>query len=119
MIMSPSLLIVPGLTVCGDTRVSEPHLKAINFSHAIEGRRFSGSVIIEMEVDSEVSCQFKCVKEKKCFSCNVGSSNSTKNNTKRFSCQLSDSDRFAGLANFTEEDLDFKYLKISSTGTCR
>ena len=52
--MSPSLLILPGSTVCGETRVSEPHLEAVNFSHAIEGRRLSGCVIIEIEVDSEV-----------------------------------------------------------------
>ena len=102
------LLLVVGLTVCGTTRISEPNLEAVNFAQVIEGRRLNGSVITEMEVDSEVSCQFKCVKEKKCFSYNIGSANSTKNNAKRFKCQLSDSDRFAGFANFTE-DKDFKY----------
>lgn len=46
---------------------------------------------------------------KKCFFFyNVGSSNSTKNNKKRLNCQLSDSDRFGGFANFTE-DKDFKF----------
>lgn len=109
-----SLLLLVGWTVCVGNRISEPNLEAVNFAHPIEGRRLSGSVIKEMEVDTEVSCQFKCVDEKKCFSYNVGSANYTKNNAKGFKCQLSDSDRFAGFANFTEDE-DFKYGGLQVT----
>ena len=56
----------------------------------------------------EISSQFKCVNEMKCFSYKVGSTNSTTDNAKRFKCQLSDSDQFAGFANFIE-DKYFKY----------
>lgn len=103
-----SVLVLVGSTVCGTTRITDPNLEAVNFAHVIERRRLNGSVIKEIEVDSEVSCKFECVKEEKCFSYNVGSTNSTKSNAKRFKCQLSDSDRFAGFANFSE-DKDFKY----------
>ena len=98
-------VLLVGSTVCVGTRISEPNLEAVNFAHPIEGRRLSGSVLRELKVDSEESCPFECVNEKKCLSYNVGSANSTENNAKRFKCQLSDSDRFA---NFTE-DKDFKY----------
>ena len=103
-----SLLLLLGLTVCVGTRISEPNPEAVNFAHPIEGRRLSGSVLRELKVDSEESCLFECINEKKCLSYNVGSANSTENNAKRFKCQLSDSDRFASFANFTE-DKDFKY----------
>ena len=103
-----SLLLLVGSTVSGGTRISGPNLEAVNFAHPIEGRRLSGSVLQELQVDSEESCLFECFNEKKCFSYNVGSVNSTKNNAKRFTCQLSDSDRFASFVNFTK-DKDFKY----------
>ena len=108
LIMYLSLLLLVGSTVCVGTRISEPNLEAVNFAHPIEGRRLSGSVLEELEVDSDDSCRFKCVNETRCFSYNIGSANSTKNNSKRFKCQLSDSDRFASFTNFTK-DKDFKY----------
>ena len=93
------------MAVYGTSRISLPYLEAVNFAPAKEGRKLNGSVIKETEVDSEISCQFECVEEERCQSYNFGS---TRNNAGRFKCQLSDSDRFAGLVNFTE-DKDFKY----------
>ncbi len=91
-------------SVYGTGRISRPNLKAVNFAHAIQGR-LNGSVIKEIEVDSEISCQFECVEEMKCYSYNFGPKN---DNTGKFKCQLSNSDRFAGFVNFTEDN-DFKY----------
>ena len=92
-------------TVYGFSRISQPDLKAVNFAKAITGYNLSGSVIKEMEVDSERSCQVACVGEEKCQSYNFGPTNGTnakKKNAKRFMCQLSDSDRFVGFANFAK-----------------
>ena len=94
-------LLLVATSVCDTSRISKPNLKAVNFAHAIEGR-LNGGEIKEIEVDSELSCQFACVKEVKCYNFGL-----RKNNTKRFTCQLSNSDRFAGFVNFTE-DKDFK-----------
>ena len=91
--------------VFGISRISEPDLKAVNFADAIEGRKLTGSVINEIEVDSESSCQFECVGEERCQSYNF---RTTKDNSGKFKCQLSDSDRFVGFANFIE-DKDFIY----------
>ena len=91
--------------VYGISRISVPDLKAVNFAEAIEGRKLSGSVIKEIEVDSESSCQFQCVGEERCQSYNFAT---TKNNSEKFKCQLSDSDRFVGFVNVTE-DKDFIY----------
>ena len=86
---------------------------AVNFAHAIEGRKLNGSVINEEEVDSESSCRLKCVNNKRCLSYNFGR---TSNKSGRFKCQLSDSDRFVGIANFTTDE-NFKYVGIqASTG---
>lgn len=90
------------------SRISRSGLKAVNFAKEIEGRRLNGSVIKEVEVDSESSCRLMCVKEERCQSYNFGA---TKNKAQRYKCQLSDSDRFVGLANFTE-DQRFKYRGI-------
>ncbi|KAL9982262.1 hypothetical protein ACROYT_G004287 [Oculina patagonica] len=87
-----------------------PDLEAANFADAIEGRKLNGSLIKEMEVESESSCQFECVEEERCQSYNFAT---TKNDAGRFKCQLSDSDRFVGLVNFTE-DKDFKYGGLQS-----
>ena len=91
------------------TRIFTPDLKAVNFAKEIRGRRLNGSVIREIEVDSEVSCQLQCVKESECLSYNFG----PKKNKKRFNCEMSNSDRFDGLKNFTE-DHEFLYrgLKV-------
>lgn len=85
------------------TRIFTADLKAVNFAKQIQGRRLNGSIIREMEVDSEVSCQLQCVEENDCLSYNFGPSE----NMKRFKCQLSNSDRFFGLKNFTA---DHKFL---------
>ena len=85
------------------TRIFTQDLQAVNFAKEIRGRRLNGSVIMEMEADSEVSCQLQCVKENGCLSYNFG----PKENKKGFKCELSNSDRFVGLMNFTE---DHKFL---------
>ena len=94
-----------GAAVHATSRISQPALKAVNFAKAIEGRRLKGSVIKEVEVDSEDSCQIECVKEENCQSYNFGD---TKSNTKRFKCQVNSLDRFVGHANFTKDE-KFKY----------
>ena len=98
-------------TVYGISRISQSELKAVNFAKAIPGYKLNGSVFKEIEVNSERSCQIACVGEEKCLSYNFGSTNgtnSTKKNAKRFMCQLSNSDRFVGFANFAE-DKEFTY----------
>ena len=89
------------------SRIFTPDLQAVNFAKEIRGRRLNGSVIREMEVDLEVSCQLQCVKENGCRSYNFGPTE----NKKRFNCQLSNSDRFVGLKNFTE-DHEFLYRGV-------
>ena len=98
-------------TVYGINRISQSDLKAVNFANVIAGYRLNGSVIREIEVDSERLCQFACVDEERCLSYNFGptnGTNTTKRNTERFVCQLSNSDRFAGFANFAY-DKEFIY----------
>ena len=90
------------------SRIYQPGLKAVNYAKAIEERKLNGNVLKEVKVDSEVSCQFECVAEEKCLSYNFGPTNT---NDKRFNCQISDSDRFVGLANFTRDE-KFKYRGI-------
>ena len=101
-------------TVFGISRISQPDLKAVNFAKAIAGYKLNGSVIKEIEVDSERLCQFACVGEETCQSYNFGPTNgtyTTKKNDERFICQLSDSDRFVGFPNFVE-DKEFIYKGI-------
>ncbi len=100
------MLFFVGTAVYGISRISESGLKAVNFARPIEGWKLNGSVIHETEVDSESSCRLECVEEERCLSCNFGP-----NNQGRFKCQLSDSDRFFGRANFSE-DKSFKYIGI-------
>ena len=101
-------LALVSATVYGKSRISVPDLKAVNFATALEGRKLNGRVINELEVDSEIACQFECVEEERCHSYNFGT---TKNQAEKFKCQLSESDRFVGHANFTEND-DFKYRGV-------
>ena len=84
-----------------------PNFKAVNFGREIRGRRLNGSVIREMEVDWEGSCRLQCVEENGCLSYNFGFNE----NEKKFKCQLSNSDRFVGMKNFTE-DPEFLYRGI-------
>ena len=99
-------------TVYGISRISHPELKAVNFAKAIPGYKLNGSVFKEIEVNSERSCQFECVGEEKCLSYNFGrptnDTNNGKKDAKRFMCQLSNSDRFVGFADFAE-DKEFIY----------
>ena len=98
-------------TVYGISRISQPDLKAVNFAKPIAGYKLNGSVIKEIQVDSERSCQFACVGEDTCQSYNFGptnGTNTTKKNGERFICQLSNSDRFVGFPNFAE-DKEFIY----------
>ena len=104
-------LAVVCTAVYGISRISEPDLKAVNFAEAIEERKLNGSVIKEIEVDSESSCQFECVGEERCQSYNFAT---TKNNFQTSKCQLSDSDRFVGFVNFTEdEDFIYRGLQVN------
>ena len=95
----------------GISRISQPGLKAVNFAKAIAGQKLNGSVIKEIEVESEGSCRLKCVEEERCRSYNFGA---TKNNAEKFKCELSDSDRFTGFKNFTKEE-NFSYRGIQVT----
>ena len=79
---------------------SEPEFKAVNFAKSIEGRKLTGRVIKEVEVASEISCQFECVKDPRCSSYNLVSTSGKK--TRK--CQINNSDRFVGHVNFTSED---------------
>ena len=99
-------LVLVSATVYGKSRISVP--KAVNSAKALEGRKLNGGVINELEVDSEIACQFECVEEERCHSYNFGT---TKNQAEKFKCQLSESDRFVGHANFTEND-NFKYRGV-------
>ena len=105
------LLFLVEMISYGTSRISEHDLKAVNFAKPIEGRKLNGSLIKEVEVDSEESCQVRCVAEEKCKSYNFGTK---KNKTVRFICQLSDSDRFVGHANFTKDNC-FKYRGVQVT----
>lgn len=91
--------------VSGVSRISELDWDATNFAKAVEGKKLNGSVIKEIEVNSETVCQFECVREVRCKSYNF---RKTKTNGENFKCQLSDSDRFSGIVNFTEDE-DFIY----------
>lgn len=48
-----------------------PNVKAVNFAKEMRGRRLNGSVIRELEVDSEGSCRLQCVEENGCRVCRV------------------------------------------------
>ena len=102
------ILLVFVTTVCGISRISETDFKAVNFAIAKKGRRLNGNVIKEINVESESACRLHCVNEERCRSYNFRITNNKPGN---FLCQLSESDRFAGFSNFTE-DGDFKYKGI-------
>ena len=96
-------LLLVSLTISfthGDPRIMTTVFQAVNFARDIRGRRLNGSVIRQIQLDSESSCRLHCVKESSCVSYNFGSTMNNKN----FKCQLRDSDRFASFKNFTEDD---------------
>ena len=66
------LTLVCSAAVYAISRISEPDLKAVNFAKAIARHRLNGSVIKEIEVYSESSCQFECGTEEQCQSYNFG-----------------------------------------------
>lgn len=87
--------------------MSTKDLHAVNFVAEIRGRKLIGGVIEETKVDSENACQWQCVGESRCLSYNFGPAE----DGKIFKCQLSDSDRFAAVENFTRDD-EFSYRGI-------
>ena len=98
---------LPTAMVSGLGRMSTNDLHAVNFVAEIRGRKLIGRVIEETKVDSEDTCQWQCVDESRCLSYNFGPAE----DGKIFKCQLSDSDRFAALENFIQED-EFSYRGI-------
>ena len=93
--------------VSGLDRVKTNDLRAVNFAAEITGRKLLGRVIKETEEESEDACQLQCVDESRCLSYNFGPAE----DGKRFKCQLSDSDRFAAVDNFSQDD-EFSYRGI-------
>lgn len=102
------LLFLTGTTVYGIGRILEPSLEAVNFASPINGRRLTGNTIQEIQVDAESLCRIECVKEESCISYNF---QIVKNTTEGYTCQISNSDRFASVVNFTTDE-DFKYVGI-------
>ena len=96
MYMSLLLALFLAKNVYGSNRFLELDFKAINFAEAKKGQKLAGNVIKNLEVTSEISCKFACVKEARCLSYNFLSIQGK--------CQLSNSDRFVGHVNFTQED---------------
>ena len=84
------------------TRIVEPDFEGVNFAKALFAKRLD-KVFQETAVDSETSCQIQCLKNIRCLSYNLGTTNEKGN----FTCQLCDSDRFTSPENFT---LDEKWL---------
>ena len=94
-IMLPLCAVVYGIS-----RISDPDFKVVNFADKVAGKKLNGSLIREVEVDSETSCQSECVDEERCQSYNF---RTRKDDSLRFKCQLSDTDRFTGFVNFTAD----------------
>ena len=93
------------------SRISKPRIKAVNFARATDGRKLSGSVIKEIEVDSEGLCRLQCVEEERCQSYNF---KTKQNEAGRFKCELNDSDRFFGHIYFTEdENFIYRGIKVN------
>ena len=99
------LVLVFAETASGLIRISGPRFQAVNFAKAKEGRKLNGSVIKEMQVDTEGACGLQCVNDEQCRSYNFGLKKPKAGN---FLCQLNGCDRFVGFGNFTEDD-NFSY----------
>ena len=103
------LYIVFLVSAASGLKIDEPSFKAINFARAISGLKLNGSVFKEKEVDSEISCQIEWVRESRCLSHSFEPSL----NKNRFKCELSDSDRFSGVNNLTEEeDVSYRGIQV-------
>jgi len=93
------------------SRINHVDFQAINFSEAIYGKKLKAGIIQNISVDSESVCQLACVQDFRCLSHNFATISDIKG---KFSCQLSDSDRFSGHQNFTEdEDVLYRGMKVS------
>ena len=57
-------------------------------------------------MDAEIRCRVECVKKESCISYNF---QMVKNTTEGYTCQISNSDRFVSVVNFTADE-DFKYV---------
>ena len=110
------ILFLISVTAYAASRISNtfPRFQAANFGEMMDGRQLNGSVIKEIEVESESSCRLECVNEERCKSYNFGG---TKNKSERWKCQISDSDRFErpARANFIENK-EFSYRGIKVFG---
>ena len=101
----------------GSNHFTERHFKAINFAGPKEGQKLDGNIFKDLEVTSEISCQFECVKETRCLSYNFLSIQGK--------CQLSNSDRFVGHMNLTQDDgalyrgIQVKILKFKDLSRVR
>ena len=106
-----ALIVFSVTTVYSTSRISAPDFQAVNFAQAKEMRKLNGSVIKQIHVMSEDECSHQCVRDERCLSYNFGN---TKNKSGTFVCELSDSDRFLGFGNFTE-DVNFTYRGMQVT----
>ena len=98
-------------TVYSTSRISAPGFQAVNFARAKERQKLNGNVLKQVDVMSEDECSLQCVRDKRCLSYNF---RSTRNESGKFVCELSDSDRFLGFDNFTEDD-NFTYRGMEVT----
>ena len=108
------ILFLIGVTAYATSRISNrfPRFQAANFGQMMDGKQLNGSVIKEVEVESESSCRLECVNEERCKSYNFGGK---KNKPERWKCQISDSDRFErpAKANFIEnKDFSYRGIKV-------
>ena len=93
------------------TRINHVDFQAINFSKAIYGKKLNAGIIQNISVDSDSVCQLACVQDFRCLSYNFATISDIRG---KFSCQLSDSDRFSGHQNFTkDEDVLYKGINVS------
>ena len=68
------MLFLISVTAYAASRISNtfPRFQAANFGQMMDGRQLNGSVIKEIEVESESSCKLECVNEERCKSYNFG-----------------------------------------------
>ena len=108
------MLFLISVTAYAASRISNrfPRFQAANFGQMMDGKQLNGSVIKEIEVESESSCRLECVNEERCKSYNFGS---TKKKSERWKCQISDSDRFErpARANFIKnKEFGYRGIKV-------
>ena len=108
------MLFLISVTAYAASRISNrfPRFQAANFGQMMDGKQLNGSVIKEIEVESESSFRLECVNEERCKSYNFGS---TKKKSERWKCQISDSDRFErpARANFIEnKEFGYRGIKV-------